>query len=328
MLIRRVLSVVLAVALAGGCATTSQEAPPQAAPTSGGGAFPVTVKTAFGDTVIKQKPQRVVALGLNDIAVANALGAPIVGAVKNYDGQPSPYLRTKLDPSVVTLDPDALSIEKVAAYKPDVILAISCYSMDKTKYDTLSKIAPVVTFEKALYSSPMDQDAMTIGRALGDEAGARKLVDEANASIAKLKTDLPKLAGKSYLFGQARGDVLPIVVGQENQSTKFMASLGLKVPDAFAGARTTADLAPGTIGLSYENADQLDTADVLFMTFAGPEDKGRFEGGPLTRDLKVLKEGRYQATTLQTAQLLQAPDVVGVHWLLEQLRPTLAKVGT
>ncbi|RSM86516.1 ABC transporter substrate-binding protein [Kibdelosporangium aridum] len=325
MLIGRVLSIVLAGALLAGCGTASQEAPRQAAPT---GAFPVTIKNAYGETVIKQKPQRVVTLGLGDIAVSNALGANIVGSVKNYTGKPLPYLRTKLDETVYAIDPDALNIEKIAAYRPDVILALTCSGLDQAKYNALSKIAPVVTYEKELYSSPMDQDALTIGRALGDEAGARKLVDDANASIAKVKSELPRLAGKTYLYGQARGDVLPIVVGKDNMSTKFMASLGLRVPDAFASVQTSSELAPGTIGLSYETADQLDTADALFMTFAGPDDQARFESNPLTRDLKVIKEGRYQATTIEAAQLLQAPDVVGVDYLLNQLKPTLAKIGS
>lgn len=321
MLMRRVLPIVLAGALLAGCATAKDEAP-QAGPLS------VTIKNAFGETVIKQKPQRVVALGLGDIAIANALGADIVGAVKNYTGKPLPYLRTKLDDSVYAVDPEALNIEKIAAYRPDVILAITCYGIDQDKYNALSRIAPVVTYEKALYSSPIDQDASTIGRALGEEAGARKLVDDANASVAKFKAELPRLAGKTYLFGQARGEVLPLVVGKDNMSTQFMTSLGLTVPDAFTNAKTSAELAPGTIGLSYENADQLDSADALFMTFAGPDDQKKFETNALTRDLKVIKEGRYQATTVEVAQLLQAPDVVGVDYLLAALKPTLAKVGS
>ncbi|SMC57799.1 iron complex transport system substrate-binding protein [Kibdelosporangium aridum] len=324
MLIGRVLPIVLAGALLAGCGTASQEAPQQAAPA---GAFPVTIKNAYGETVIKQKPQRVVALGLGDIAVANALGANIVGAVKNYTGKPLPYLRTKLDEAVYAVDPDALNIEKIAAYRPDVILALTCYGLDQAEYNALSRIAPVVTYEKELYASPMDQDALTIGRALGDEAGARKLVDDANASIAKVKSELPRLAGKTYLYGQARGEILPLVVGKDNMSTKFMASLGLKVPDAFAGAQTSSELAPGTIGLSYENADQLDTADALFMTFAGPDDQTKFESNPLTRDLRVIKEGRYHPMSIEAAQLLQAPDVVGVDYLLGELKPTLAKIG-
>ncbi|MCE7002835.1 hypothetical protein LWC34_08325 [Kibdelosporangium philippinense] len=82
------MPLVLAGALLTGRGATSQEATPT-------GMFSVTIKTAFGDAVIKQKPQRVVALGLGlgDIAIANALGANIVGAVKNYTGDPIPYLQ-------------------------------------------------------------------------------------------------------------------------------------------------------------------------------------------------------------------------------------------
>jgi iron complex transport system substrate-binding protein len=316
------------VLLLAGCSTVRPEPQPTVS-TMPAAAFPVSIKHAFGETVVRKPPERVVALGWNDIAVANALGANIVGAVRYFDPSSTqvPYLRTKLKDETITLDADALNLEKIAAYRPDLILAVSAYGVDNAKYDTLSKIAPVLSYEKSLYGSTMDQDALMIGRALGDEAGARKLVEAADASVAKLKADLPKLAGKSYLFGQARGDVVPLVVGKDNLSTKFMNSLGLKVPDAFANVRTSGDLAPGTIGLSYETADQLDTADALFMTFASPADQQRFESHPLTRDLKVIREGRYQATTLPAAQLLQAPDVVGVHWLIEQLKPTLQKIG-
>ncbi|ALG11516.1 hypothetical protein AOZ06_35780 [Kibdelosporangium phytohabitans] len=322
MLIRRVITLATAAALLGGCASTSKDTAPS------GTTAAVTIKTAYGEAVIKQKPQRVVALGLADVAVANALGANIVGAVKNYTGEQLPYLRKKLDESVYSIDADAPSMEKIASLKPDLILATSSYALDKGKYDTMSKIAPVVTYPQALYSTPMEEDALTIGRAVGEDEAARRLIAEATASITKLKTELPNLSGKTYLYGQARGDVLPMVVGKDNQSTKFMAQLGLKVPDTFAEAKTTAELAPGTIGLSYENADKLDSADVLFMTFAGPEDRQRFDSNPLTKDLRVIKEGRYQATTIQTAQALQAPDIVSVHWLIDQLKPTLAKIGS
>jgi iron complex transport system substrate-binding protein len=323
----RILVVSLGLLLAG-CSTV-QPGPQPPANTPPAAAFPVTIKHTFGETVVRKPPERVVALGWNDIAVANALGANIVGAVRYFDSANTqvPYLRTRLKDDAVTLDTNALNMEKIAAYRPDLILAVSAFGVDKAKYETLSKIAPVLPYEKSLYGSTMDQDALMIGRALGDEAGARKLVEDADASVAKLKADLPKLAGKSYLFGQARGDVLPLIVGKDNLSTKFMNSLGLKVPDAFANAKTSADLAPGTVALSYETADQLDTADALFMAFADPSDRQRFESNPLTRDLMVIREGRYLATTLPVAQLLQAPDVVGVHWLIEQLQPTLQKIG-
>jgi iron complex transport system substrate-binding protein len=59
--------------------------PVASAPTAGASpaasAFPVTLTHARGQVTIPAKPQRVVALGYADIAVARALHAPLVGAV-------------------------------------------------------------------------------------------------------------------------------------------------------------------------------------------------------------------------------------------------------
>jgi iron complex transport system substrate-binding protein len=54
-----------------------------AAPSSSsgsGGAFPVTVQTAFGQVEVAEEPQRVVALGWSDAETALALGVQPVGA--------------------------------------------------------------------------------------------------------------------------------------------------------------------------------------------------------------------------------------------------------
>ncbi|QFU86053.1 ABC transporter substrate-binding protein [Amycolatopsis sp. YIM 10] len=323
MLKRSFALVALVVLTLAGCASDPEPA------AEGDAAFSATVKHAFGETTFTKKPQRVVALGYNDLAVATAMGLNVVGAVKGYDpGVPqAPYLSKQLGPEVLTLDMNGISFEQVAAYRPDVILAVSMVTLDAPGYEKLSRIAPTLPFETTLYGGSMQDDALRIGRAVGDEAGAQRLVDAAAAEITKLKADLPGLAGKSYLFGQARGEVLPLVVGKDNQTTKFMNSLGLKIPDAFANAEATAELAPGTIGLSYEQVEQLDSADALFMTYPSAVDKTTFESNSLVQRLKVVGEGRFQAVTSDTAQALQAPNVAAVKWLLDQLRPTLTRIG-
>lgn len=63
------------------------------------------------------------------------------------------------------------------------------------------------------------------------------------------------------------------------------------------------------------------------MTFATPDDRTRFESHPLVSRLDVVRESRFQALSLDTAVALQAPNVVAVEWLIEQLRPTLETIG-
>ncbi len=295
---------------------------------SGAAGFPVVVTHAYGETTVPAKPQRVVALGWNDLAVANALGVGLVGAVKYFDPASAnlPYVRTPLTDDVLGLDAAAINVEKVAGYRPDLILATSSNQLNPDTYRLLSQIAPVVAYEKSLYGSTMEDDALLIGRVLGEEAAARALIGTAHAAVEAAKAEIPGMAGKSYLYGQARGEVLPLVVGADNLCTKFMTSLGMKVPDTFANAPASDTLAPGTIGISYERAGELGAADVLFMTFPSAADRQTFEGNALVKKLPVVEQGRYLAMPLPAAQLLQGPNVAGVPWLLDQLKPTLRKL--
>lgn len=319
----RIFTVVALLVLAG-CGSPTAVAPPVS-----GGAFPVTLIHAFGTTTVAAAPKRVVALGMNDVAIATALDAPLVAAATNIgdSGIHLPYGK-QLPSDILVIDTKGpLKLEAIASYRPDLILATANHQLTASLYAELSRLAPVVAFQKSLYGSSMQEDALYIGKALGNEAGALRLVDDATRSVDALKVELPALAGKAYLFGQARGEVLPMVVGADNLSTRFMTSLGLKVPAGFAAAPASNKLAPGTIGISYEEASRLDAADALFMTFATSGDKTVFETNPLVSRLPVIKDGRYQPLTLDQAVALQAPNVVAVDWLIAGLRPTLTKIG-
>lgn len=309
---------------------------PQPATTGAGDRFPVTIDHAYGSTTIPAQPQRIVALGYNDIAIAEAVGAPIVGAVRNWSpdgaGNPNlPYLGAPLPDEVLGIAQEAsggVNIEKIAAYRPDLILAVSSPMVnDQATYERLSGVAPVIVYQHSLYGSPMQDDARQIARAIGKAEEVEGLIAEADAAVAALRAELPTLAGRTYLFGQARGDVLPMVVGEDNLSTVFMRSLGLDVPEDFRDAPATAALAPGTVGVSYEQVGLLDGADVLFMTFAAGDDRARFEGNALVQQLRPVRNGTYLPLTLDQAIALQAPNVVAVDWLLDGLRPTLQKVA-
>jgi iron complex transport system substrate-binding protein len=315
------------------CGAAQPSSPP---PAAGGDRFPVTITHAYGTTTVPARPQRIVALGYNDIAIADAVGAPIVGAVRNYSfdgtGNPNlPYVRTPLPDEVLGIEQEStggVNVEKVASYRPDLILAVSsALVLDRAAYERLSGIAPVVVYERSLYGSSMQDDARQIGRALGETEQVEALIAEADAAVAALRAELPALAERTYLFGQARGEVLPMVVGEQNLSTVFMRSLGLNVPESFRNAPASNALAPGTVGVSYEQVGLLDGADVLFMTFAAADDRARFEGNALVQQLRPVRAGSYLPLTLDQAIALQAPNVAAVDWLLDQLRPTLQKVA-
>src|SRR5918911_145099 len=75
-----VATTVLVASCGSGDAGSSGETATSSSPSGPGGAFPVTVETAFGDVEIPAEPQRVVALGWSDAETALALGVQPVGA--------------------------------------------------------------------------------------------------------------------------------------------------------------------------------------------------------------------------------------------------------
>ncbi|MEU6701341.1 ABC transporter substrate-binding protein [Pseudonocardia sp. NPDC046786] len=324
-----VAALLSAAAVLAGCSSPASEDGASAGPADG--RFPVTVTHAFGETTIPEKPQRIVALGANDLAVAQAVDAPIVGAVQNVSGSgPAlPYL-DPLPAEVLSISGEAptISAEQIATFDPDVILAVSAWQVaDRATYDQLSAIAPVVAPAEGLYAASMQDDARQVGRAIGEEEKVEELIATAEGQLAEVREQLPGLAGKTYLYGQARGEILPMVVGEQNQSTVFVRALGLDVPPSFKDAPASDDLAPGTVGVSYEEIGRLSDADLLIMTFAGADDRATFEGNELVQRVRAVREGNYVPIDLDTAVALQAPNPVSTGWLLDQLRPSLEKVA-
>jgi iron complex transport system substrate-binding protein len=96
-------------------------------------AFPVTIKHAFGETVIPSAPKRIVTWGWSSTDAAIALGVVPVGSPtfrsEGFDKDVTPWIEEALAklgaPAPAILD-DSVSppIEQIAVLKPDLILAV------------------------------------------------------------------------------------------------------------------------------------------------------------------------------------------------------------
>ncbi|WP_235874678.1 ABC transporter substrate-binding protein [Saccharopolyspora aridisoli] len=143
-----IMAVSLGVALTG-CGAAGPEEDESAAG-SADGQFPVTIKTAFGDVTVPERPQRVVALGWGDAETALSLGVQPVGAADwlpvGGDGVP-PWLpadkRYATPPKMLgTMEVD---MEAVAALRPDLILDTRA-SGDEERHNLLNRLGvPVVS---------------------------------------------------------------------------------------------------------------------------------------------------------------------------------------
>src|SRR5687767_10769155 len=121
------LATLLATALvSSGCGSAAgDDSSSEDGGSTGAGAFPVTVSTAFGNVTVEEEPTRVVALGWSDAETALALGVQPVGAsdwlAVGGDGL-GEWVEAGYDEApqlIETLEP---SYEAIAALEPDLIL--------------------------------------------------------------------------------------------------------------------------------------------------------------------------------------------------------------
>lgn len=125
--------VVLLVGTAAACGDSGSDtaAGTAAKSSASSDAFPVTIKHKFGSTTIKSEPQRIVTIGLTDQDAVLALGKVPVATTNwlgDYKGAIGPWAQDKLGssavPTVLKDTGTGPQIEKIAALKPDLIIAL------------------------------------------------------------------------------------------------------------------------------------------------------------------------------------------------------------
>ena len=201
------------------------------------GAFPVTLPHKYGETVIEQAPTRIVTVGLKEQDDLFALGLVPVGATKWFDLGDSdvvgPWAQDALagQPAPKTLDAtDGIPFEEIAALQPDLVLAL--YSgLTQEQYDKLSQIAKVVAQPKDHidYGIPWDEQATTVGRAVGQPAKMAEKVAATKKVLADAAAAHPEFRGKTSLVVTPYEGLY--VYGAEDPRVRLMTDLGFVVPD-------------------------------------------------------------------------------------------------
>jgi iron complex transport system substrate-binding protein len=234
---------------------------------SGGGAetsaFPVTIKHKYGSTTIDSKPERVVVAGLREQDALLAMGVVPVATTEWYGEHPGaifPWAKDELgdaEPPVVLNDDDGLEIEKIAAQRPDLIIAV--YSgMKKKEYDALSNFAPVLAQPKGKvdYGSSWQQETLMSGKAIGQPERARELVEQTERLIVDTAAKHRDFKGKTAAIITDYQGIF--VYGPQDVRTTLLEQLGFEYPDGLREAF------PDEYGgqLSDEKVDLIDV-DVL-----------------------------------------------------------------
>jgi iron complex transport system substrate-binding protein len=295
---------------------------------TGATGFPVSIEHKFGTTTVEAEPKRVVTVGLVEQDALLALGVVPVGTTEWFGEKPGavwPWAEQKLGGAAkpeVLQDKDGIQFEKIAALKPDLILAL--YSgLTADDYATLAKMAPVVAQPKETvdYGVSWQTLTTTVGTAVGRKAQAEKLVADTEALFTKIRTDHPEFAGKDAMMATTYEGYW--VYGPQDPRGRLLADMGFKMPAGLA------DVTGKEFGanLSKERTDLLDVDALIWLLDAYDADKAKVQGDPLYSKLKVMTEGR--DVFLVSEELVGAAtsfiSVLSLPFLLEKLVPQIAK---
>ncbi|GAA0862222.1 iron-siderophore ABC transporter substrate-binding protein [Paraclostridium tenue] len=239
---------------------------------SSSASYPMTIKHAFGETVIEKQPKRVATIAWGNQDTPLALGVEPVGVSKANYGKTDKngllpwtaekYKELGVEKPATFDDIDGLDYEAISNSNPDVILA--AYSgITKEEYDLLSKIAPVVAYPKLPWQTYW-RDQITINStAIGKKDEGEKLVSNLEKLIKEKTNNYSNLKGKKVAFCYFN----PADLGKfyiylpTDPRAAYLTDLGLEVPESITKLAETSD--SFAVEISSENIDKLKDVDVI-----------------------------------------------------------------
>ncbi|WP_029210155.1 iron-siderophore ABC transporter substrate-binding protein [Arsenicicoccus bolidensis] len=316
----------------GNAATSATASPGSQGSAAEQGAFPVTIKHAFGETTISKEPTRVATVGWVDQDMAVSLGVVPVGATAMTWGGNAGKSTDWFDAAVARLggktptrydDTDGIPVTEIAKLAPDVILATSS-GLTKADYDKLSKIAPVVAQPGAPWVTPWTTSLETVGKALGRPTKATAVRAQTDKVVADAKAAHPELAGKTMVFAYlTTTDLSQIgIYGKEDNRVRALEAFGLRSAPIVGTA-----VKPGQFygNVSAEQASTIQS-DVLLTYADKPADIASFKANPLIGQIPALKSGHaYAEVDKQIGLSVTNPSPLSMPFIIDKYLPGVVK---
>jgi iron complex transport system substrate-binding protein len=210
-----------------------------------------------------------------------------------------------------------INFEAVAAQRPDLIIAINA-GLQKNDYEKLSKIAPTVAQDGRYidFGIPWEDQTLLVGKALGREQQAQKLIEDLHAKFEQVRKNHPEFAGKTAILAYGGPDGYGAYSTQDTRS-RFLTDLGFKTPtkiDKLAGQSFY-------VAFSQEQFRLMDQ-DVVVM-YGSQKD---ILANPVFKRLKAVREDRviYLDLTDQFAGALGFASTISLPYLLDQSEDVFA----
>lgn len=302
-LLQMLLFSLVAIILLAGCssesAPKSDDSKSDSTNTETDSKYPITIKHAFGETVIEEKPERVATIAWSNQDVALALGVVPVGfSAANYGVQDDsgmlPWTAEKLEelgetnPNIYQ-DTDGLDFEAIADSQPDVILA--AYSgITQEDYDTLSEIAPVIAYQETPWVASWRDQVTYNSMGMGMEEEGKKLIADTEKLIADKVSEHPEFKGKKAAFVSISAADLSkfYVYTPTDPRGEFLTELGMEYPSSITSQVKDAD--SFYIEASAENADMLNDVDI-FVSYGDDTTLAALQADPIYGKIPAVERG-------------------------------------
>lgn len=236
--------------------------------------YPVTIKHAFGETVLKEKPQRIATIQWGNQDTPLSLGVVPVGvSAANYGKVTENKLHLWTSEAFASLgeknpvvfdDIDGIDYEGISDTDPDVILA-SYSGITQEEYDLLSEIAPVVAYPDKPYQTYWQEQTILNATGMGMKAEGEAKVAEVEKLIEDKTSEYPDIKGtKTAFFWITPDDFSTFYVYlPTDPRAAYLEDLGLTFPDSVKNMAESAE--DFSVTLSRENADQLSDVDMMVV---------------------------------------------------------------
>lgn len=293
-------------------------------------AFPITIEHAFGETTIEEEPKRVATLGWTDHDNALALGVVPVGATKltwggNEQGS-SDWFDDRLEEldaeaPVRYDDADGAPVEEVAQTQPDLILATNS-GITQAEYKKLSKLAPVVAYPDAAWTTPWQTSLEMAGEALGRGDLAAEVAAETEAAIEEAREQNPEILDKSVIFGfLSTADMSSVgFYTPQDPRVAILNDLGMTNPPVIEKLSEDGQFY-GTV--SAERATELESD--VFLTYAEKKDDLQtFEDHKLLGAIPAIESGHaYAQLDKELGLAVTNPSPLSLPVIVEDFLPHL-----
>lgn len=289
----------------------------------------VTVTHAFGETKIPSAPKRVVSAGLTEQDDLLALGVVPIAVTDWFGGEPFgtwPWALPKLgtaQPVVLNLV-DGISVDQIAALKPDLIVATNA-GLDADTYAKLSAIAPTIAQSgQHAFFEPWKDQASAIGQAVFKYDEMTKLITDVDQNFVDVGKNNPQFNGKKIVVVSATFYKDQLDVTPPGWRTEFLTQMGFAVPDSVEEfVRDDRALVPRDRLTSV-----LDAADVVVWKTESDEDQAALLADPTFMGLKSTRTNKNVFTGKELAGAIAFTSVLSYAVVADRLPQMLAKVLT